>query len=97
MKRLMEMLFACTLVLALFAPADASAQRQVSMAMSAAPSSGMVSIRAPKGGAFPTLLYVHGAEQKELQLGSMPFTIGRKTGGITGMTVRNIHSGLIDA
>ncbi len=40
----------------------------------------MVSIRAPKTGAFPTLLYVHGAEQKEMQLGPMPFTIGRKTG-----------------
>ncbi|HUR37278.1 MAG TPA: SpoIIE family protein phosphatase [Terriglobales bacterium] len=47
--------------------------------MSASPSSTM-SIRAVKSGTFPTLLYVHGAEQKELHLSLMPFAIGRKTG-----------------
>jgi sigma-B regulation protein RsbU (phosphoserine phosphatase) len=31
-------------------------------------------------GLFPSLLYVHGAEQKELALSLMPFCIGRKTG-----------------
>ncbi len=49
--------------------------------MSSAPISGTITARPPKAaGGFPTLLYVHGAEQKELQMGPMPFTIGRKTG-----------------
>jgi phosphoserine phosphatase RsbU/P len=48
--------------------------------MSSAPISGAISARAPKSGMFPVLLYVHGAEQKEMQLGPMPFGIGRKTG-----------------
>ena len=39
-----------------------------------------MSIRSPKSGMSPSMLYVHGAEQKEMHLGSMPFTIGRKTG-----------------
>ena len=48
--------------------------------MSSAPISGTITTRAPKSGMFPSLLYVHGAEQKEIHLGPMPFTIGRKTG-----------------
>ena len=38
------------------------------------------SARIAKSGAFPLLLFVHGAEQRQIPLTSLPFTIGRKTG-----------------
>ncbi|MCU1307218.1 MAG: Serine phosphatase RsbU, regulator of sigma subunit [Acidobacteriaceae bacterium] len=38
------------------------------------------SVTSRASGIFPSLLYVHGAEQKELGLSMMPFCIGRKTG-----------------
>lgn len=41
--------------------------------------SSAVATRVP-GGIFPKVVFVHGAERREMSLSLMPFTIGRKTG-----------------
>src|SRR5437868_464727 len=49
------------------------------MPISSSSSSAAITGRAPKSGIFPTILFVHGSEQREMAL-SVPFCVGRKTG-----------------